>query len=337
MLRFIGRRLLFLVFLLFGVSLLVFLILHLVPSDPVASNLSPAAMDNPEIVEAYKEKWGLDKSVFSQFIMYFQNLLKGDLGTSIRTDNPVLEDLMQFFPATLELSIVAMIIAIIFGVLFGIISAIYRNKPVDHIVRTISITGVSIPSFWFALIALSIFSSILGITPGPGRVDSRTVTPDGGTGFLLFDSIMAGDFYLFTDVAMHLVLPGAVLGLFTMGLIARQTRSNLLEVMSQDYIRTARSKGLKESGVIIGHALGNSLIPVLTVAGLGFSNLLGGMVLVENIFAWPGIGQYAYHSAVSLDFPAITGVSLLIAFLFVIINLFIDILYGIIDPRVRYK
>lgn len=337
MLRFIGRRILFLGFLLFGVSLLVFLISHLVPSDPVASNLSPAAMDNPEIVEAYKEKWGLDKSVFSQFIMYFQNLLKGDLGTSIRTDNPVLQDLMQFFPATLELSIVAMAIAIIFGVLFGIISAIYRNKAVDHIVRTISISGVSIPSFWFALIALSIFSSVLGLTPGPGRVDSRTVTPDGGTGLLLFDSIMSGDFYLFTDVAMHLVLPGAVLGLFTMGLIARQTRSNLLEVMSMDYIRTARSKGLKESGVIVGHALGNSLIPVLTVAGLGFSNLLGGMVLVENIFAWPGIGQYAYHSAVSLDFPAITGVSLLIAFLFVIINLFIDILYGIIDPRVRYK
>lgn len=313
------------------------MISNLVPSDPVASNLSQAAMENPEVVEAYKEKWGLDGSLFSQFTSYFQNLLMGDLGTSIRTGNPVLEDLLQFFPATLELSIVAMVIALIFGVLFGIISAIYRNKAIDHIVRTISISGVSIPSFWFALITLSFFSSFIGITPGPGRIDSRSSTPDEGTGLLLFDSLVSGNFQLFMDVAAHLILPSLVLGLFTMGLIARQTRSNLLEVMSTDYIRTARSKGLKESGVIIKHALANSLIPVLTVAGLGFSNMLGGMVLIENIFAWPGIGQYAYHSAVSLDFPAITGVSLLIAFIFVIINLFIDILYGIIDPRVRYK
>lgn len=337
MLRFIGRRLLFLLFLLFGVSLFVFILTHLVPSDPVAANLSQAAMSNPEIVAAFEEKWGLDKSLFNQFILYIQNLLMGDLGTSIRTGNPVLEDLMQFFPATLELSIVAMTIALIFGILFGIISAIYRNKAVDHVVRTISISGVSIPSFWFALVMLSVFSSTLGITPGPGRIDSRSSTPEGGTGILLFDSLISGNFQLLSDVAMHLVLPGTVLGLFTMGLIARQTRSNLLEVMSTDYIRTARSKGLKESGVIIRHALANSMIPVLTVAGMGFSNLLGGMVLVENIFAWPGIGQYAYHSAVSLDFPAISGVALLIAFIYVFINLFIDILYGVIDPRVRYK
>src|SRR5699024_9843792 len=229
------------------------MISNLVPSDPVASNLSQAAMENPEVVEAYKEKWGLDGSLFSQFTSYFQNLLMGDLGTSIRTGNPVLEDLLQFFPATLELSIVAMVIALIFGVLFGIISAIYRNKAIDHIVRTISISGVSIPSFWFALITLSFFSSFIGITPGPGRIDSRSSTPDEGTGLLLFDSLVSGNFQLFMDVAAHLILPSLVLGLFTMGLIARQTRSNLLEVMSTDYIRTARSKGLKESGVTIKH------------------------------------------------------------------------------------
>lgn len=337
MVRFIVRRIVFLVFLLLGVSSFVFVLSRLVPSNPVAANLSQAAMENPEIVEAFEEKWGLNQSLFQQYITYMQNLLAGDLGTSIRTGNPVLEDLKQFFPATLELSIIAMLIALVFGVLFGIISAIYRNKPIDHVIRTVSISGVSIPSFWFALVALSVFSSRLGITPGPGRIDSRSSTPDEGSGLLLIDSLMQGDFQLFTDVAMHLVLPGFVLGFFTMGLIARQTRSNLLEVMSTDYIRTARAKGLKESGVIIRHALGNSMIPVLTVAGLGFSNLLGGMVLVENIFAWPGIGQYAYHSAVSLDFPAISGVALMIAFIYVMINLVIDILYGIIDPRVRYK
>lgn len=337
MLKFIGRRLLFLVFLLFGVALFVFILSHLVPSDPVAANLSQSAMNNPEIVAAFKAKWGLDRSLFSQFLLYFQNLLTGDLGTSIRTGNPVLEDLMQFFPATFELSIVAMIIALVLGILFGILSTIYRNKSVDHVIRTISISGVSIPSFWFALIMLYLFSSVLGITPGPGRIDARASTPEGGTGLLLIDSLFSGNFQLFGDVAMHLILPATVLGLFTMGLIARQTRSNLLEVMSMDYIRTARSKGMKESGVILKHALSNSMIPVITVAGMGFCNLLGGMVLVENIFAWPGIGQYAYLSAVSLDFPAICGVSLLIAFIYVIINLLIDILYGVIDPRVRYR
>ncbi|WML42795.1 ABC transporter permease [Neobacillus sp. PS3-40] len=337
MLRFIGRRLLFLLFLLFGVALFVFILSHLVPSDPVAANLSQSAMNNPEIVAAFKEKWGLDRSLFRQLILYFQHLLTGDLGTSIRTGNPVLNDLRQFFPATFELSIVAMAIALILGILFGIISAIYRNKSIDHVIRTISISGVSIPSFWFALIMLNVFSSVLGITPGPGRIDSRAATPEGGTGLLLFDSLISGNFQLFSDVVMHLILPGTVLGFFTMGLIARQTRSNLLEVMSLDYIRTARSKGQKESAVIIKHALSNSMIPVITVAGMGFCNLLGGMVLVENIFAWPGIGQYAYLSAVSLDFPAICGVSLLIAFIYVVINLLIDILYGVIDPRVRYR
>lgn len=337
MIRFIGRRLLFMIFLLFGVSFFVFILSHLVPSNPVAANLGQAALNNPDIVAAFEKKWGLDQSLFQQYIIYMQNLLTGDLGTSIRTGNPVLSDLKQFFPATLELSIFAMFIAVIFGVLFGIISAVYRNKPIDHLIRTLSISGVSIPSFWFALVALTVFSSILGLTPGPGRIDSRSITPDGGTGLLIFDSIVSADWTLLSDVLMHLILPGMVLGFFTMGLISRQTRSNLLEVMSTDYIRTARSKGLKESGVIVKHALGNSMIPVLTVAGLGFSNLLGGMVLVENIFAWPGIGQYAYHSAVSLDFPAISGVALLIAFIYVVINLIIDLLYGVIDPRVRYK
>ena len=337
MLRFIARRLFFLLFLMFGVALLVFILSHLVPSDPVAANLSQSAMNNPEIVAAFKEKWGLDQSLLNQLILYFQHLLSGDLGTSIRTGRPVMVDLIQFFPATLELSIVAMIIALVLGILFGTISAIFRNTAIDHVIRTISISGVSVPSFWFALIMLYIFSSVLNITPGPGRVDARAVTPDDGTGLLLLDSLMRGDFHLLTDVSAHLVLPATVLGFFTMGLIARQTRSNLLEVLSMDYIRTARSKGLKEWAVIVKHAISNAMIPVITVAGIGFCNLLGGMVLVENIFAWPGIGQYAYLSAVSLDFPAICGVSLLIAFIYVMINLFIDILYGIIDPRVRYK
>ncbi len=335
MLRFIARRLIMLIFLVIGLSLLVFLISNLVPNDPIASKLSQSALNNPEVVAAFREKWGLDKPLHIQYLTYLGNLLKGDLGTSIRTGNPVLQDLLVHFPATLELSIFAMIIAIIFGIIFGIISAVYRNSFSDSIIRTISISGVSIPSFWFSLLTLYVFFYKLEWLPGSGRVSPRTPTITGGTGLYLIDSILLQDMNLFSDVFAHLVLPAAVLGFFTMGLIARQTRSNLLEVMSLDYIRTARAKGLKEHAVVIKHALKNALIPVLTVAGIGFCNLLGGMVFVENIFAWPGIGQYAYLSATTRDFPAICGVSILISITYVIINLIIDILYGAIDPRVR--
>lgn len=337
MAKYLLRRLVFVIFLLIGVSLLVFLISHLVPSDPVAANMSTQAMSDPEAVALYRAKWGLDKPLYQQYLIYLGNLLRGDLGTSIRTGNPVLQDLMQFFPATLELSIFAMVIAIVFGVTFGVISAVHRDKPLDYVFRTISISGVSVPNFWFALLMLFLFYATWGIFPGGGRVGSRTVTPSGGTGLYVLDGIISGNWQLVGESLYHLLLPALVLGFFTMGLIARQTRSNLLEVTSMDYIRTARAKGLSEGKIITHHALGNALIPVITVMGMGFCNLLGGMVFVEKIFSWPGIGQYAYLSATTLDFPAICGVSLLIAVIYVIMNLIIDILYGVIDPRVRYN
>ena len=337
MLRYIGRRLALMIVLLFGVSLLVFLISHLVPSDPLAANLSQTALSDPAVRAAYEAKWGLDQPLYKQYLIYLSNLLKGDLGTSIRTGQPVLQDLMQYYPATVELSICAMIIAIILGLLFGVISAVFRNKWIDHGLRAISVVGVSIPSFWFSLLVLYLLFYKWGIFPGPGRIGSRIAIPTGGTGFYIIDAIMKGDMELLKDTLSHLFLPALVLGFFTMGLITRQTRSNLLEVLSSDYIRTAKAKGMSEKRIVIHHALGNALIPVITVAGMGFCNLLGGMVFVEKIFAWPGIGQYAYLSATTLDFPAICGVSLLIALNYVVINLIIDIIYGIIDPRVRYQ
>ncbi|OJG80177.1 hypothetical protein RV10_GL004828 [Enterococcus pallens] len=294
-------------------------------------------MSDPEAVAAYRARWGLDKPLMQQYFIYLGNLLRGDLGVSIRTGNPVLSDLKQFFPATLELSIVAMIIAILFGITFGVLSAVYRNKSVDYAVRTISISGVSIPNFWFALVMLLLFYSKWHLFPGGGRINSRMTAPTGGTGLYVLDGILQGDWALVNDALSHLILPAIVLGFFTMGLISRQTRSNLLEVTSLDYIRTAKAKGLSRGRIIMRHALGNALIPVITVMGMGFSNLLGGMVFVEKIFSWPGIGQYAYLSATTLDFPAICGVSLLIAMVNVILNLLIDILYGVIDPRVRYS
>ena len=340
MIRYLLRRLGLMIVLLFGVSILVFLISHLVPSSPEAANLSQSALNDPEIVAAYKAKWGLDKPVWEQYLIYMKNILVNhDLGTSIRTGRPVLEELAQYFPATLELSIFAMLIAIVFGVAFGVLSAIFQNKPIDQILRTLSVSGVSLPNFWFALLVMNLLCNIFPIFPSGGRYNARLYDPAsaGGTGLYVLDAISWGNWPLLGDVLAHLVLPALVLGFFTMGLITRQTRSNLLEAMSSDYIRTARSKGMKESRVVWRHALGNALVPVITVSGMGFCNLLGGMVFVERIFSWPGIGQYAYLAATNLDFPAICGVSLLIAVVYVVVNLFIDILYGIIDPRIRYQ
>jgi peptide/nickel transport system permease protein len=320
-----------------GVSFVVFLLSHAVPSDPVAANLSQRSLGNPELVAEFRAKWGLDQPFHRQYAAYLKNLLQGNLGISIRTQRPVLDDLLRHYPATVELAVFGMAFAVFFGMLFGVISAIRRNTLSEQLFRGISIFGVSVPSFWLALILLYVFYLTLGIAPGPGRVSSRVTPPAHVSGFFLLDALLAGNFSLFLDALRHLVLPGACLGMFTMGLITRTTRSSLLEALTQDFVRTARAKGLAEKDVIRKHALGNALLPVVTVIGMGFSNLLSGMVLVETIFAWPGIGQYAFQSAQNLDFPAIVGVSLLIALNYVGINLFIDILYGVLDPRVRYR
>lgn len=316
---------------------MVFILSHMVPSDPVVANLSQRNMSNPELVEAFRSKWGLDKPLYIQYLLHIKSLLKGDLGISIRTNRPIITDISQYLPATIELAFFAMITASIFGILFGIISATKRNSVIDQILRTISVIGVSIPSFWFALIMLFVFYYKLGWVPGPGRISSFIELPASITNFYVFSSILQGNWVVAVDSLKHLILPTIVLGAFSMGLITRTTRANLLEVISTDYIRTAKAKGLPEGLIIVRHALGNALIPVITVIGIGLSNLLGGMVLVETIFAWPGIGQYAFQSVVTLDFPAITAVALLIAVNYLFVNLVIDILYGVIDPRVRFS
>ncbi len=334
-LKFIGKRLIYLVVMLFGVATLVFILTKLIPGDPVVANLSQRALNDPEIVAAYKAKYGLDQPLLTQYFLYIKNLLQFDLGTSIRTNNPILKELSRCYPATIELALFAIVIAAVFGILFGIISAIRRNSILDQAVRAISVTGVSIPSFWFALLVLYFFYYKLKIFPGPGRLSNTFSAPATVTGLYVLDSLLEGDIPKALDALSHLILPGTVLAAFTMGLITRTTRSNLLDVMSTDYIRTARAKGLSRGRLIIRHALGNALIPVLTVIGLGLGNLLGGMVLVETIFNWPGVGQFAYESVMSADYPAIIGVALLIALNYMVINTVVDILYGIIDPRVR--
>jgi len=334
-LKFVAKRLLYMLIMLLGVATLVFFLTKALPGDGTTANLSQRALSDPEIVAAYRAKHGLDKPVIVQYFMYMSNLLHLDLGTSIRTNKDVLGELMRCFPATIELALFAIVLASVFGILFGVISAIKRNSIIDQIVRAISITGVSIPSFWFALLVLFLLYYKLQIFPGPGRLSISFSAPQTVTGLYVIDSLLEGNIPKALDALSHLILPGMVLASFTMGLITRTTRSNLLDVMSTDYIRTARAKGLSQTKLILKHALGNALIPVLTVIGLGLGNLLGGMVLVETIFNWPGVGQFAYESVLSADFPSIIGVSLLVALNYMVINTIIDILYGIIDPRVR--
>ena len=333
--KYVLRRILFLLILIFGAATLVFIISHVVPSDPVTLYVSERNLDNPAIVDAFNSKWGLDKPLYMQYLLYLKSLMRGDLGTSIRTQKPVMQDILTFLPATIELAFFAMLIASIFGVLFGIISAVNRNNTIDQIVRTISVTGVSIPIFWLAIFTLFIFYFKLDWFPGPGRISSLIEPPYPITRLFILDSILQGNWIAAISSFRHILLPSMVLASFNLGLISRTTRANLLEALSADYIRTAKSKGLSKGMIVMRHALGNSLIPVITVIGLGLSNLLGGTVLIENIFAWPGIGAYAYQSVTTLDFTAITGVALLIALNYLVVNLFIDILYGVIDPRVR--
>ena len=336
-LKFIIKRIFYLLILLLGVATIVFVLTRLVPTDPVAANLSQRNLNNEEMVNAFRAKWGLDKPVWQQYLIYLKGLLQLDFGTSIRTGKPVLSELKRCFPATLELSIFAIIFASVVGILFGVISALKRNSVIDQIVRGVSVAGVSVPTFWLALLLLYLFYYKLGIAPGTGRISSYFKPPETVTGLYVIDALIEGNIYKAIDCLGHRVLPGIVLGSFTMGLITRTTRSNLLEVMSTDYIRTAKAKGMARVRLILHHAMGNALIPVLTVIGLGLGNLLGGTVLVETIFTWPGVGQFAYESVLKLDSPGIIGVAILIAFNYGVINTLIDILYGVIDPRVRSK
>jgi len=333
--QYITRRLLLMIPLLLGITLIAFTISHAVPGDPVAANLGQKAMSDPKIVAAFEKEWGLDKPVPQQYLIYLGKLVRGDMGRSIKNRRPVLEDLRAFLPATIELATASVLFGVGTGMGLGILSALWRNSWLDHIARLISLIGVSIPVFWLALLALFVLYSRLGWFPGPGRIDVGLQIPARVTGLLTIDALLAGDWPIFRNVLSHLILPALVLGSYTTGLITRVTRSAMLEVLGADYIRTARAKGLGERITLIRHALRNALIPVITVIGFSYGNLLAGTVLTENIFAWPGIGQYAYSASTSLDFPAIMGVSLVIALIFVLVNLVVDVLYFLIDPRLR--
>ena len=332
---YILRRVLFALPLLLGITVVSFLIANAVPADPINVNLPQSQLNNVELVAAFREKWGLDKPPVEQYFTYLGNLLRGDLGTSIRSRQPIAEDIARFLPATIELATVGTFFGVLIGLITGIVSAVWHNRPIDFIARTFSLIGISFPVFVLALIGLSILHAQLGIVPGPGRLSARVTAPATVTGFFTIDSLLAGRWDTFRQSLSHLILPGLILGIYMAGLISRVTRSAMLDILGMDYLRTARAKGLRERFVVLRHALSNAWAPIVTVIGLSYGNLLSGAVLTESIFAWPGIGRYMFRASTSQDFPAIMGVSLLIAFIYLVVNLVVDVLYYFIDPRVR--
>jgi peptide/nickel transport system permease protein len=333
MVRFILRRLAGLVFVLLGVSVITFTLTQLVPVDPAVTALGQNARD--EQIEAFRREFGLDRPPLEQYVRYMGRLLQGDLGISIRTRRPVADDLRDFLPATIELSLAAMLVSLVLGVSLGVLAAVKRNGWLDGAARVFALIGGSLPIFFLGLLGLAIFYSRLRWLPGPGRLDALITPPREITGLFVVDSMLTGNWSALRSSLAHLVLPAVTLGYFSTAVLLRMTRSAMLDVLGQDYVRTARAKGLREGLVLTRHALRSALIPVITTVGLTFGSLLSGAVLTETIFGWPGLGRYATASAVSLDFPAVMGVALVAAVVYPLVNTLVDISYHVLDPRVR--
>ncbi|RME47141.1 MAG: ABC transporter permease [Chloroflexi bacterium] len=332
--RYLIRRVIGIIGVLLGVSLLTFTLSHLVPADPVLAALGQNARE--EQIEAFRREYGLDRPLPEQYVRYMWGLLHGDLGHSIRTRRPVLQDLIEFFPATIELSLAALLISLLIGIPAGIFSALHRNRLIDHAVRLFSLAGSSLPIFWLGLILIGLLYNRLQLFPSPGRIDPFVGPPRQITGLYLVDSLLTGNWPALRSALAHMILPAFTLGYYSTAVLARMTRSSMLEVLGQDYIRTAHAKGLRGRSVILRHALKNAMLPTLTVIGLVFGSLLSGAVLTETIFAWPGLGRYATASAINLDFPAVMGVTLLAATVYPLVNLIVDLGYHALDPRIRY-
>jgi peptide/nickel transport system permease protein len=334
MIRYVASRLGMAVVMALLATLVIFLIANTVPGDPVLAQLGDVAASNKDYLAQFRAKWGLDLPLWERYFIFLKGLLHGDLGISIATQRPVLDDIVAYAPATIELATAGFVLAVIVGIPLGIMAAVRRDTWIDHTARFLSLIGVSSPTFWLAFIMLAVFYGGLQIAPGPGRLDYIAVPPPTVTGLFLVDTILAGDWDAFRDAFGHLILPSVVLAATTLGLITRTTRASMLESMQQDYVRMARAKGLRERVVVMSHVLPNALIPVVTLGGLAYANLLTGAVMTETVFSWPGLGLYTFRSAAALDFPAIMGITIIVAITYLLINLVTDISYALLDPRV---
>jgi peptide/nickel transport system permease protein len=333
MVPYITRRICLLVYVLLGVSLTIFLLMRLIPGDPALVMLGERA--TAERIVEVRRGLGLEQPLAVQYLIYLKNSLTGNLGRSIHTNTRVAEELLQRFPATIELGLAALCLASILGVLTGIVSATHQYSVLDSGFMFLSLAGVSMPIFWLGLMMIWAFAVLLGWFPPSGRLDVR-ISLESVTGFHLIDSLLTRQWQAFWNALWHLALPSLTLATVPLAVIARMTRSSVLEVLRQEYIVTARSKGLQEWVVVSRHALRNALIPILTIGGLQCGLLLGGAILTETIFSWPGLGRLLYNAVLARDYPVVQGGTLLIAATFAAINLVVDILYALANPRIRY-
>ena len=316
-----------------GISFLVFGFIHLIPGDPAVTMLGERA--TPERVAAVRVQLGLDEPLYQQYLIYLRKVVRGDLGLSILRGDPVLADLLHRFPATVELALSAILLALAIGIPVGIVSAVWRNSLFDGLSRLVALTGVSMPIFWLGLMLAWFFGVGLGWLPTGFRLDTDVVISP-VTNLYLLDSLLTGNRQALFSTLRHLVLPAVCLGTIPLAIIARMTRASLLEVLSQEYIRTAEAKGLPQRAVVLRHAMRNALLPILTVTGLQVGHLLAGAILTETIFSWPGIGLWVYEAIQARDYPIVQGATLFIATVFVLVNLLTDLLYAAVDPRIAY-
>lgn len=334
MIRFLLRKLGILLPTFLGVTLVAFTFIRLLPGDPVLLMAGERGMSEARHAEMMKV-YGFDRPIVEQYLLYIKDILQGNLGKSIITKKPVLEEFLTLFPATMELSLFAITIAILIGLPVGMIAAVKRGSVFDHTVMTGALTGYSMPIFWWGLLCIIFFSGILRWTPVSGRI-SLLFFFEPVTGFMLIDSLLSGQEGAFASALSHMILPSVVLATIPMAVIARQTRSAMLEVLGEDYVRTARAKGLEPVRVIGLHTLRNALIPVVTIIGLQVGVLFAGAILTETIFSWPGIGKWMVDSIFRRDYPAVQGGLLMIAAIVMVVNLIVDLLYGLINPQIRH-
>jgi dipeptide transport system permease protein len=334
MIRLILSRLAVLLPTFIGVSIIAFAFIHLLPGDPIQL-LSGERVMSPERHAEIMHELGYDRPLIVQYVSYLGDLVTGDFGNSVVTKRPVLKDFIALFPATLELSLVAMLIAITLGVPAGVIAAVKRGSIFDQAMMSVALVGYSMPIFWWGLLLIIFFSGFLGWTPVSGRISLIYFFPP-VTGFMLIDSLLSGQKGAFISALSHLILPSIVLATIPLAVIARQTRSAMLEVLGEDYVRTARAKGLPPIAVIGIHALRNALVPVVTTIGLQVGFLMAGAILTETIFSWPGIGKWMVDSVFKRDYPVVQGGLVLIALIIMAVNLLVDVLYGLINPRIRH-
>ncbi|MGE5254406.1 MAG: ABC transporter permease [Planctomycetaceae bacterium] len=331
---FLLKRILLLIPSLLGVTVMVFVISHVVPADPVGIALGPEATQ--EQISAMREAWGLNQPLYVQYGIFLKNLVQGDLGYSLVSKRAVTEELAYYFPATFELTTASMVLSLILGILVGIVSAVHRNRLFDHLTRSYCLFGISMPVFWLGLLLLLLFYVKLGWLPGGGRI-ADGVQVERISGLLILDSLLTGNWEALGSSLVHLVLPAFCLSSSFLATISRIARSSVLQVIREDYIRTARAKGVPEFLVMGKHVLRNSLLPVLTISGILYGQLLGGAVLTETIFSWPGMGRYVVRSILYLDFQPILGFTVVVAVLYALANLVVDLLYSVVNPQIRLE